>query len=892
METTVVPESTAVKDDYRPLSVKRHFVDEGAHPFDTIEWVTTDAVLIGADGVEKFRQDGVEVPSTWSDNTINIVVEKYFRVVSGVKEFSAKQMFNRVAIWITQKGVGQSVILPEDSNIFHLELLHLLVNGMYAFNSPVWFNVGVKEDPQCSACFIQGVDDTMSDIMDLAKREVMLFKGGSGTGANLSSIRSSWEKLSGGGYASGPVSFMKGYDAFAGVTKSGGTTRRAAKMNVLDADHPDIIAQRNGLPGFIGCKADAEREAQALYETGKYSAEWNIRGNVYDRVGYQNANHSVRVSDDFMQGVVDDSVWTTKYADGSDHRHYQAKEMFEEMSDAAHLCGDPGLQFKSIINEMHTCPNSGEITATNPCSEYLFLNNSACNLGSLNLMKFAKHDGFLVNDFLQAIDIAIIAKEIIVDAASYPSPQIAEMSHKFRPLGLGYANLGALLTFWGLPYDSDEGRNVAALITSLMGGRAYDQSAILAMAKGPFQEYEKNREPMLAVIERHLESAREIPVPIDKPWTDLAKSSMNAWISAYSNGKMWGFRNAQTTLLAPTGTISFLMDCDTTGIEPMLGVVVYKKIVGEGVLMLPSRVVGPALLNLGYDYDQIGEIENYIRNNGDIHGAPGFKEEHNEIFAGSLGSHALKPQGHIDMMAAVQPFLSGGISKTVNMPEDATSQDVADIYMKAWRGGLKCVAIYRSGCKLSQPVATKLEHKDGFSIRKWGERKDLPNTRNSVTHKFRVANVKGYITAGEYPDGTLAEIFVRISKQGSFLGGILECFAQSVSFGIQHGVPVKLLCDKFKGTSFEPAGFTGDDEISIAKSIIDYLFRWIELRYLSEEEPKKAEASGSTIVKPPIQVVDLTIAYDGPPCSDCGSLTKRSGSCFLCSNCGATTGCS
>ncbi len=554
MDTSVLVKPSAVteiKPKSPGLKFERRFTKIGVDPLDTVEWIIRDAVIKGSGGKEKFRQNSVEVPATWEDNTVGIVAEKYFRVVNGTKEFSAKQMFLRVANWITSQGGIQKVFASEeDRQTFHSELLYLLVHGMYAFNSPVWFNAGASDRPQCSACFIQSVDDTMESIMDLARNEVMLFKGGSGTGSNLSSLRSSWETLAGGGYASGPVSFMKGFDSFAGVTKSGGTTRRAAKMVVLNVDHPDILEQQNGTPGFVSCKADAEAQAVALIDTGKYSSEFNVAGNAYDRTGFQNANHSVRVSDAFMEAVERDGMWHTMLKTGQVHRHYSAKKIFTAMAEAAWICGDPGIQFDTQTNKWHTSPNSGRINASNPCSEYLFLDDTACNLGSLNLLKFATKEGFNVRSFQQAVDITITAKEILVDASSYPTAVITKNSHKYRTLGLGYTNLGALLTFWGLPYDSDEGRLVAGAITALMGGRAYSQSAELANVRGPFSEYEINRDAMLGVIENHYEEAQKaFPLDREDLFGDLYYAAVEAWELAYRTGKEYGFRNAQTTVL-------------------------------------------------------------------------------------------------------------------------------------------------------------------------------------------------------------------------------------------------------------------------------------------------------------------------------------------------------
>ena len=902
METTVSVPGDVVEGEGRanivsPPVVERVFTREGEDPLESVEWKTVDAVIVGASGVEKFRQNDVEVPVFWSDTTIGIVAEKYFRVVNGTKEKSARQMFSRVAGWITVKVLKEGIFNTKEASILHDELLYILVNGMYAFNSPVWFNVGAVDTPQCSACFIQSVEDTMSGIMDLAKREVMLFKGGSGTGGNLSTLRSSWESLSRGGFASGPVSFMKGFDSFAGITKSGGTTRRAAKMIVLNVDHPDILKQRDGRPGFISCKADAEQQAQDLYGTGKYTAEWNIPGNVYDLVGYQNANHSVRVTDDFMRAVIKGDDWYTRLKDGSIHETYKAKDLWDEIADAAHICGDPGVQFDTTTNDWNTCKNSGRINASNPCSEYLFLDETACNLGSLNLLSFAHGDKFRIEHFKQAVRIAITAKELLVGLSQYPSERITEMSHKYRTLGLGYTNLGALLTYWGLPYDSDEGRLATSAITSLMGGEAYYQSARLAARLGPFSEYEKNKDSMLSVISKHLDAANSLP-KTDYPVDDIVSAGQYSWLAAHEKGKEHGYRNAQTTVLAPTGTISFLMGCDTTGIEPMLGCVVYKKVVGEGVLKLPNGVIESALCNLGYSKDERASILQHITDTGTIHTSSLLRAEHRPIFAEALGDYALSPEAHVDMMAAAQPFISGGISKTVNMPSHSSPQDIADIYMRAWKKGLKCIAVFRDGCKLSQPINTELTAKNGTikeNVMLWGDRRRINDTRRSWTHKFSISGLKGYITTGAYDDGKPAEVFLRVSKQGSFVNGVLEALATAVSLGLQHGVPLELYVNKFKDQKFEPSGFTGNEDIRIAKSLPDYVFRWLELHYVSVgpslDDPELARLLSKKIVEEAaIEVVDLSAAH-GPPCSACGNLTRRSGACYVCTACGDTTGC-
>ncbi len=880
-----------------------HF-SKGQDPFESVRWVVRDAVIIGADGKEKFRQDDVEVPEWWNETTINIVAEKYFRVINGVKERSAKQMFHRVAAWIAQNGIQQGILeglaTPDIKNegqteivgparIFYNELVYMFVNGMHAFNSPVWFNAGVLKEAQCSACFIQSVDDTMDSIVDLARREVMLFKGGSGTGSNLSKLRSSYEKLSGGGRPSGPVSFMKYFDKGAGVTKSGGTTRRAAKMVVLNVDHPDILTQKNGEPGFIKCKSHAEKVAQDLYSTGKYTAEWNIPGNVYDLVDYQNANNSVRVTDEFMEAVDRDGTWKTKkVGDGSPVTEYKAREIWREMAEAAWICGDPGVQFDTATNEWHTCKESGRINASNPCSEYLFLDDTACNLSSTNLTRFAHGREFDVAGFEHACEIATAAKEIIVEASSYPSETIRDMSHRYRTLGLGYTNLGSLLTLWGLPYDSNEGRAVAGAITAIMTGSAYRMSAELARVKGPFPEYAKNKDSMLGVIRKHWDAAKRLPSTLVKEWQPLVERAYEVWRDAYEVGKLWGYRNAQVSVIAPTGTISFLMGADTTGIEPMLGCVVVKKVVGEGLLVLPSRIIEQSLVNLGYRGPGLELILAYVREKKHIHGAPGLDPKHNAVFAEALGDFAISPQAHVDMMIAVQPFISGGISKTVNMPETATVADIENVYMRAWRGGLKCVAAFRNNCKLSQPIATSYTSANGNAPTaklEWGQRKKLPSTRTGAVHKFEIAGVEGYLTPGFYEDGHVAEIFLRMAKAGSTLNGLLESFAIAVSVALQHGAPLEVFVDKYSDMKFEPAGFTRDDDIRMAKSVVDYVFRWLEHHYGGG---KKAAAPVNDAQGLPISKGNL----DGPPCTSCGNLTKRAGSCYLCVTCGSTTGCS
>lgn len=872
------------------LPFTRRFTPEGTDPLETVTWVIRDAVIVGSEGQELFRHNGVEVPEGWSDTTTNIVAEKYFRLVNGVRETSAKQMFARVADWIHDQAIEQNLFDSQQSTEnFRADLLYMLVQGWFAFNSPVWFNAGVKEKPQCSACFIQPIADTMDGIMKLQASETRLFKQGSGTGTNFSSLRSSYETLSTGGYASGPVSFMRGFDSNAGATKSGGSTRRAAKIVILNVSHPDVLEQKNGESGFIRCKAEDEVAAHDLYSTGRYSAEWNKPGNVYERVGrFQNANNSVRVPDEFMKAVDDNKDWQTKKVKTGEVVHtYKARDLYNEIAKAAHICGCPGLQFDDTINSWHTCPSSGRINATNPCAEFAFVDDSACNLGSLNLLSFVVSEGFHVENFEHACSTAITAMEVLVDSSSYPTESIGINSHKFRPLGLGYTNLGALLTYWGLPYDSNKGRNTAASITAIMSGVAYSQSARLASVLGPFEEYAKNQNHMIKIVERHAEAARTLPAITNTNRKSLISIAYASWKQALELGTAYGYRNAQVTLLAPTGTISFLLGCDTTGIEPMLGCITYKKLVGEGLVKLPNSVVKPALANLNYTTEQIEDILNHLQQTGDIHSAEQFDERRDgAIFAEALGKHALAPEAHVDMMASVQPFLSGSISKTVNMPQDCSIDDVAKIYRRAWTSGLKCIAIFRDKCKLSQPISTT---KTEMGVQKrlhWGERRRMPIDADSKRHKFEIGGQEGYVHAGIYPDGSLGEIFLDISKQGSTLNGLLEAFATSVSIGLQHGVPKELYCEKFKDTRFDPSGFgpTFPDPERRTRhfwSVLDYIFRWIEWRFNNLD----VKDSLAPTTQPAAQ------NWDGPPCQACGMLTKRSGTCYVCSSCGETTGC-
>ncbi len=888
----------------RGLRVKRLFTDAATDPFETVPWEVRSASIKGEDGRDVFRQDNLEFPSFYSPTAVNVIASKYFRGTLGTpgRERSVRTMIRRVTDTLMGWGLdGGYFATAEDARAFRDELTYLILHQYGTFNSPVWFNVGVEEPPQCSACFINSVQDTMESILDLAKVEGMLFKYGSGTGTNFSTLRSSKELLSGGGVASGPVSFMRGYDAFAGVIKSGGKTRRAAKMVILNVDHPDIVE-------FIESKAREEAKAHALISLGY---DGSFGGEVYESVFFQNANHSVRVTDDFMKAVEEDREWKTRaITTGEVMETLRAREVFEKIARAAHQCGDPGMQFDTTVNAWHTCPNSGRINASNPCSEFMFLDDSACNLASLNLMKFLRDDdSFDTEAFAHAVRTFILAQEIIVTPAHYPTPAIARNSEAFRPLGLGYANLGAVLMRLGLPYDSDAGRAVAAAVTALMTGEAYAESARIAAVKGPFAEYDKNREPMLGVIRKHRAAlasvdARHVP----KPLWDAARA---AWDEVLTLGEKYGYRNAQVTLLAPTGTIGFMMDCDTTGIEPELAIVKYKSLVGGGMMKIVNQTVPRALERLGYGAAARKRILAYIEEHDTIEGAPGLKPEHLPVFDCAFkpkgGRRAISVEGHVRMMAAVQPFLSGAISKTVNMPGNATVEDVMKTYLDAWRLGLKAIAIYRDGSKKAQPVVTKGNGKaEGQSAgpnAKPAEaarpvRRKLPDERRSITHKFSIAGLDGYITVGMYEDGTPGEIFVTMAKQGSVISGLMDCFATSVSIALQYGVPLRVLVEKFSHVRFEPSGYSSNPEIGYAKSIVDYIFRWLGHKFLPEEAPHlhngtpDLEATTLDRAPGPSQTDLFQGQEDAPPCSVCGFIMVRSGSCYKCQNCGSTSGCS
>ncbi len=905
------------------LRIERYFTQAGVDPFDTVEWERRTAVITGERGEVVFEQKDVEVPAFWSQLATNVVASKYFRGQVGTpeREQSVRQVIGRVVDTLTRWGREMGYFASDaDADAFRDELKYLLLHQYAAFNSPVWFNVGIEPRAQCSACFIVSVEDTMESILDLAKTEGMIFKFGSGSGSNLSRIRGSREYLSGGGRASGPVSFMRGFDAFAGVIKSGGKTRRAAKMVVLNIDHPDIV-------DFIECKANEEKKAWALIEQG-YDPGFDTPGGAYDSVFFQNANHSVRVTDEFMRAVEEDREWCT-YArtTGEVMGRYKARELFRKIAEAAWVCGDPGLQFHDTTNRWHTVKNSGPIEASNPCSEFVFLNDTSCNLASLNLMKFRLPDGsFDVEAFRAAVRIMITAQEIIVDNSAYPTERIADNSHNFRPLGLGYANLGALLMSLGLPYDSDAGRAYAAIITAIMHGEAYRQSAIIARDCGaPFPGFALNREPMLEVMRMHADALNQIQAQYVPDY--LMKAARAIYDEMLQLGEQYGYRNAQVTVLAPTGTISFMMDCDTTGIEPDIALVKYKTLVGGGLLKMVNTTVPLALQQLGYSPEQIEAITRYIDEHDTIEGAPYLKEEHLPVFDCAFrparGTRSLAPMAHVKMMAAVQPFLSGAISKTVNMPSDATPEDIENIYMQAWKLGLKAIAIYRDGSKRTQPLSTKkptdeeapLPATTGRPIRR-----HLPDERKSITHKFSIAGHEGYITVGMYEDGTPGEIFITMAKEGSVISGLMDAFATAISLALQYGVPLEKLVEKFSYTRFQPSGFTNNPQIPVATSIVDYIFRWLALKFLNQQPQQKQPLESSLEEQPVAQASEppeaigvagaketvpapagqgetmdwsqlVKLQQDAPPCPVCGMIMVRAGACHQCLNCGSSYGC-
>jgi ribonucleoside-diphosphate reductase alpha chain len=900
------------------LEVRRYFTTEGVHPYDEIEWELRDAVIQNyRTGAVAFEQRDVEVPKAWSQNATNIAAQKYFRGSPGTpeRERSVKQMIDRVVNRYVEEGLKRGYFDAAEGKVFGDELTHLLVNQKAAFNSPVWFNVGWRPEPQVAACFILSVDDEMDSILNWYAEEGRIFKHGSGSGINLSSIRSSKERLRSGGTASGPVSFMRGADASAGTIKSGGATRRAAKMVVLNVDHPDIKE-------FIWCKALEERKARALREAG---FDMDVDGADAHSIQYQNANNSVRVSDDFMHAVLEDRDWELKaVTSGETLETVKARALMRDIAQAAWECADPGMQYDTTINDWHTCPNSGRINASNPCSEYLHVDNSACNLASLNLMKFVDdNDRFDVDAFKHAVEILFLAQEISVGFAAYPTEKITENSHRMRQLGQGYANLGALLMSQGLPYDSDEARAWAGAITAIMTGHCYATSARIAKRVGSFDAYKENEQPMLRVIRKHRDAAYGIEE--DRAPAHLISSAHEAWDDALELGEAHGYRNAQASVLAPTGTIGLLLDCDTTGIEPDLALKKLKKLVGGGTMSIVNQTVPRALRKLGYTDEQVQDIVAYIDENSHVVGAPHLRNEHMSVFDTAMGERSIHYTGHIKMMAAAQKFISGAISKTVNVPENVTVEDIEQTYLESWRLGIKALAIYRDNCKAAQPLS--VSKKEDAPEQKITDlptpvRNRLPKKRNSKTIKFRVADTEGYITTGEFPDGTVGEIFLKVAKQGSTLAGIMDAFAISISMGLQYGVPLSAYVKQFVNTRFEPSGMTDDPDFRIATSILDYVFRELALEYLSIEERHalgirtSSERQGeiearltngengngnghtngadSTQGEGVVVLGPVASAHVGslPFCGTCGVQMQPAGSCFACPSCGSTSGCS
>ncbi len=938
------------------ITVKRYFTTPGKHPYDLINWQMRTAKITNEKGATVFEQTNVEVPDFWSQTATNIVVQKYFRgkVGQADRETSVKQLISRVAVtmadWGRKDGYFQTA---EDAEIFEHELTHILVNQMAAFNSPVWFNVGINPHPQCSACFINSVQDDMRSILHLCTTEGMIFKNGSGSGINLSPLRSSKEFLGGSnGRSSGPISFMKGLDAFAGVIKSGGKTRRAAKMVILNIEHPDI-------EDFIKCKVEEEKKAWALIDAGY---DGSIDGAAYSSIFFQNANNSVRVPDEFIRAVENGGDWQTKeVTTGKPSVSYKARDLMQMIGESAWHSGDPGMQYDTTINKWHTCKNTDRIHASNPCSEYMFLNDTACNLSSLNLMRFRKQMGdkqeFDVESFSAAARVVITAMEIAVGNSSYPTPAIEQNSHDFRPLGIGYANLGALLMSRGLAYDSEEARNFAAAITSLLSGVCYDQSALIAEKIGPFNGYKVNAEPCMEVMRMHRDASYKVS-DVGVP-QDLQISHRQAWEQMVSHGDQFGVRNAQISVIAPTGTISFLMDCDTTGIEPDIALVKYKWLVGGGMIKIVNQTVPEALTRLGYSKEQVDDILKYIDEKDTVEGAPHLQEKDLPIFDCAFkaknGTRSIHYMGHVRMMAAVQPFVSGAISKTVNMPQESTVQDVIDAYMEGARLGLKAIAIYRDGSKRQQPLTTSLDKDQKAKVTTVAtkevevdnkpRRRRLPDERRAMTHKFAIGSHEGYITVGLYDDGKPGEMFITMAKEGTVVSGLMDAFATSVSIGLQYGVPLQVLVNKFVHMRFEPSGYTNNEHIRIAKSIVDYIFRWMALKFMTPDEqmtvgvnaviaPSEAPSAQSSaaaedasakvevkqaqanIFAEPIASTSassdqpLTTSHsatsplpvshtstfdnqsDAPACETCGSIMVRNAACYKCLNCGSTSGCS
>jgi ribonucleoside-diphosphate reductase alpha chain len=919
----------------RALRLERVYTTEHRHPYDEVTWQRRDVVMTNwRDGTVNFEQRGVEFPDFWSVNAVNIVTSKYFRgaVGSEQREASLRQLIDRVVRTYTAAGVQHGYFATDtDKEIFSQELTWMLLHQVFSFNSPVWFNVGTSSPQQVSACFILSVDDTMDSILNWYREEGLIFKGGSGAGLNLSRIRSSKELLSSGGTASGPVSFMRGADASAGTIKSGGATRRAAKMVVLDVDHPDIAE-------FVQTKASEERKIRVLRDAG---FDMDLGGKDIASVQYQNANNSVRVSDEFMRAVeIDGEFGLRARTTGEIIETVRARELFRDITKAAWECADPGLQYDGTINDWHTCPESGRITASNPCSEYLHLDNSSCNLASINLMKFLREDlTFDAELFVKTVELVITAMDISICFADFPTETIRDTTRAFRQLGIGYANLGALLMATGHAYDSDGGRALAAAITSLMTGTAYKRSAELAGVVGPYEGYARNAEPHQRVMRKHA-AANDLIRTYDHNDRAVQKTATKAWQDGLRIGEGNGWRNAQASVLAPTGTIGFMMDCDTTGIEPDFSLVKFKKLVGGGSMQIVNQTVPKALAALGYQKEQSEAVIEYISEHGHVINAPGMRPEHYEVFDCAMGERAISPMGHVRMMAATQPFISGAISKTVNMPATAVVADVEEIYLQAWKMGLKALAIYRDNCKVGQPLSTgksSTAAADKVVAEARPVRKRLPKKRPSETVSFTVGGAEGYLTAGSYPDDGLGEIFVKMSKQGSTLAGVMDAFSMAISIALQYGVPLETYVSKFVNMRFEPAGMTDDPDVRMATSVVDYLFRRIALDYLpkdkrdqlgilsAEERTMQVSADygaytdrdvdveslrtsvDSSIPNPAVQarpapvyvgssteLVELQLgkAADAPLCMTCGTKMRPAGSCYVCEGCGSTSGCS
>jgi ribonucleoside-diphosphate reductase alpha chain len=900
----------AVVEPEKRLGVDRYFTIPGRDPFAEIEWEIRDAFIPGKDK-PVFEQREVEFPKFWSQTATNIVAQKYFRgrMSSPERERSVKHMISRVVETVGGWGrAGGYFASDEDADTFEAELKAILVNQMAAFNSPVWFNVGFEEQPQCSACFILSIEDSMESILDWIRREGVIFRGGSGSGVNLSRLRSSKEQLSKGGYASGPVSFMRGADASAGTIKSGGKTRRAAKMVVLDVDHPDVEE-------FIWCKSREEEKARVLEQAGY---DMSLDSGDWASIQYQNANNSVRVSDTFMEAAAAGGEWNlTARTDGSVVETKDARHLLRQIAEAAWKCADPGVQYDTTINSWHTLPNTGRINASNPCSVYMSIDDSACNLSSRNLMKFRREDGELDVEALEhAVDVMTLAQEILVGYSSYPTAEIDRNAKAFRQLGLGYANLGALLMARGLPYDSDEGRAYAAAITALMTGRAYRKSSEIAGRMGPFAGYQPNAAAMIGVIAKHRAAVGNIEHSSSVP-SDLLTACRQAWDDALDLGEVNGYRNAQATVLAPTGTISFMMDCDTTGVEPDFSLVKSKKLVGGGEITIVNRTVPMALDKLGYAPSERDEIVAYIDERNSVVGAPYLKTDHYPIFDCAVGDRAIHYIGHVKMMGAVQPFISGAISKTVNLPETVTVDEVAKVFLEAWQLGVKAIAIYRDNCKVAQPLSGKGDTLAVAAVPPvpLTQRRRLPEDRNEVGRKFRVGDYEGYIHVGLYEDGTPGDIFVDIAKEGTTLAGLMNSFMISVSLGLQYGVPLEVYVSKFSHMRFEPSGMTNDPDIRAAKSIVDYIFRWMGKKFLTTDQQEEigilspevrarlaasynalenAPAAAAAVVEPatPGQTALFNHWEDAQECARCGGRMVRTGSCYTCRDCGTNTGCS